>query len=318
MDVPVGAREHTLLSQSGKHQVEVLFTRADAGETCPITLDDIGVAGLVDIVLEDNTEAGNAAAGEDSNTDANKENRASVTCPLSEHPELLVVQLPCKHRFNGLALCVHWAKMKMQCPMCNSGDDEKMSIVTSFPGESWAMRVFHRVMRDSKREMFSRMYESEQMARALFREELEEELSRVIVSNMPEFVRNMVSFQRGGPNPMTELVQNTISFQRESPMQRSLFEQESGIEQESGLEHEPGGVGITLTRLPIMQMVPPSTVHTLLASSFLQALTPLDQSINETLQATNERIPLETVRNMYRTMSAPGDTPQFPTMFRRT
>jgi hypothetical protein len=41
--------------------------------------------------------------------------------PLQSKPNHSCIQLSCNHRFNGMALLIHFAKNSMTCPMCRSG-----------------------------------------------------------------------------------------------------------------------------------------------------------------------------------------------------
>jgi len=63
--------------------------------------------------------------------------------PLSAKPLHCCVELECEHRFNGMALLMHFAKNAMTCPICRGGlSGERMSLVSSFVNEPWngAMR----------------------------------------------------------------------------------------------------------------------------------------------------------------------------------
>ncbi len=58
--------------------------------------------------------------------------------PLQSKPHHKCVQLGCGHRFNGMALLMHFAKNCMICPVCRSGiENEKLDYFLSFPGEPW-------------------------------------------------------------------------------------------------------------------------------------------------------------------------------------
>ena len=62
--------------------------------------------------------------------------------PLANRPELKGVQLPCQHRFNAMALIVHFAHNGMQCPMCRRGDASgRLSLSKTFGKEPWVESI---------------------------------------------------------------------------------------------------------------------------------------------------------------------------------
>jgi hypothetical protein len=60
------------------------------------------------------------------------------TVPLAKYPHLTTAELECGHRFNAMALIVHFARNSMQCPLCRAGaPDAKLALHQSFPQEPW-------------------------------------------------------------------------------------------------------------------------------------------------------------------------------------
>jgi len=57
--------------------------------------------------------------------------------PIQSKPRHSCIELQCSHRFNGMALLVHFAKNSMTCPMCRAGIQDKMNFWASFPHEPW-------------------------------------------------------------------------------------------------------------------------------------------------------------------------------------
>ena len=58
--------------------------------------------------------------------------------PMAAHPTKTAARLPCGHRFNAMALVVHFAKNNLQCPLCRKGSPtQKLHLGLTFPGEPW-------------------------------------------------------------------------------------------------------------------------------------------------------------------------------------
>lgn len=58
--------------------------------------------------------------------------------PHSQCPDHSCIELSCKHRFNGMALLMHFCSNSMTCPMCRDGlPDTVLNYSLSFPNEPW-------------------------------------------------------------------------------------------------------------------------------------------------------------------------------------
>lgn len=57
--------------------------------------------------------------------------------PMQRYPRHTCIQLPCQHRFNGMALLIHCVRNTMTCPMCRAGLHESMDFFRTFPNEPW-------------------------------------------------------------------------------------------------------------------------------------------------------------------------------------
>ena len=58
--------------------------------------------------------------------------------PCMEYKDHKCIELSCNHRFNGMALLIHFCTNHMTCPMCRQGlENEVLNYGKSFPGEPW-------------------------------------------------------------------------------------------------------------------------------------------------------------------------------------
>jgi len=57
--------------------------------------------------------------------------------PRELFPQHKCIQLSCGHRFNGMAVIIHFARNCMMCPMCRAGLHEPLEFIRSFPLEPW-------------------------------------------------------------------------------------------------------------------------------------------------------------------------------------
>lgn len=58
--------------------------------------------------------------------------------PVAACPDHSCIELSCKHRFNGMALLMHFCSNSMTCPMCRDGlADSVLNYSLSFPEEPW-------------------------------------------------------------------------------------------------------------------------------------------------------------------------------------
>lgn len=69
--------------------------------------------------------------------------------PLRQFKDFKCVCLPCSHRFNGMALLVHFSSRSMTCPLCRSGfSEDAMDFLESFRGEPWLEIMQNITMQD--------------------------------------------------------------------------------------------------------------------------------------------------------------------------
>jgi len=58
--------------------------------------------------------------------------------PCMEYKDYKCIELSCNHRFNGMALLIHFCTNHMTCPMCRQGlENDVLNYGKSFPGEPW-------------------------------------------------------------------------------------------------------------------------------------------------------------------------------------
>lgn len=64
--------------------------------------------------------------------------------PLQAIPTHNCIQLDCQHRFNAMALILHFSSNSMTCPMCRSGIEDPLNFFASFPHEPW-LDIVHNI-----------------------------------------------------------------------------------------------------------------------------------------------------------------------------
>ena len=108
----------------------------DDGDVCSITLEKLGVNPemLLGVPI------------------------ASSISPLSNRPDLSVVQPPCQHSFNAMALIIHFAHNGMQCPLCRHGDASgRLSLSKTFGNEQWVESMQTKIESGSRGERMVRL-----------------------------------------------------------------------------------------------------------------------------------------------------------------